>query len=275
MEIVTNLVNGILQKIPSIITMAGTIISNFVNAISPLFPKILQSGATLLLNLVNGIIKNLPQIVSAAAQVIVKITSTIGQNLPQVLQSGITIIGKLAAGLIRAIPTLVGQIPQIVSSVKNAFIRVDWGSIGINIVRGIANGLRNAGHMLWDAVKGVLGNFKSQVLAFFGIHSPSRWGVFVGEMIDAGFAKGIVGNLPSIDSAVSKLQDVATSPFTNASMEYEMQRNVNADSTEKETVSRLDTLIALLKIIIEGRDDGDITERDIIRALRELGVVFA
>lgn len=274
-EIVTNLVNGILQKIPSIITMAGTIISNFVNAIYPLFPKILQSGATLLLNLVNGIIKNLPQIVSAAAQVIVKITSTIGQNLPQVLQSGITIIGKLAAGLIRAIPTLVGQIPQIVSSVKNAFIRVDWGSVGINIVRGIANGLRNAGHMMWDAVKGVLGNFKSQVLAFFGIHSPSRWGVFVGEMIDAGFAKGIVGNLPSIDSAVSKLQDAATSPFTNASMEYEMQRNVNADSTEKETVSRLDTLIALLKNIIEGRDDGDITERDIIRALRELGVVFA
>ena len=255
--------------------MAGTIISNFVNAIYPLFPKILQSGATLLLNLANGIIKNLPQIVSAAAQVIVKITSTIGQNLPQVLQSGITIIGKLAAGLIRAIPTLVGQIPQIVSSVKNAFIRVDWGSVGINIVRGIANGLRNAGHMMWDAVKGVLGNFKSQVLAFFGIHSPSRWGVFVGEMIDAGFAKGIVGNLPSIDSAVSKLQDAATSPFTNASMEYEMQRNVNADSTEKETVSRLDTLIALLKIIIEGRDDGDITERDIIRALRELGVVFA
>ena len=94
-------------------------------------------------------------------------------------------------------------------------------------------------------------------------------------MLAADIAIGIVGNLPSIDSAVSKLQDVATSPFTNASMEYEMQRNVNADSTEKETVSRLDTLIALLKIIIEGRDDGDITERDIIRALRELGVVFA
>lgn len=276
-SILMSIINGILQKIPSIITTAGTIITNFVNAIFPTLPNLLSLGGQILMNLANGVIKNLPQIITAAGQTIIKIVATIGQNLPQILQSGIEITGKLATGLVRAIPTLVGQIPQIVASIKSAFSNVDWVSIGHNIIQGIANGLRNAGNMLWDAVKGVLGSFKDNVLAFFGIHSPSRWGVFVGEMIDAGFAKGIIGELPTVNSAVTKLQDIATSPFSNASLNYELQGAAKASGTDQGTADRLDTLIALLKMIlavIGDKDDENPSERELIRALRDLGVVF-
>ena len=276
-SILMSIINGILQKIPSIITTAGTIITNFVNAIFPTLPNLLSLGGQILMNLANGVIKNLPQIITAAGQTIIKIVATIGQNLPQILQSGIEITGKLATGLVRAIPTLVGQIPQIVASIKSAFSNVDWVSIGHNIIQGIANGLRNAGNMLWDAVKGVLGSFKDNVLAFFGIHSPSRWGIFVGEMIDAGFAKGIIGELPTVNSAVTKLQEIATSPFSNASLNYELQGAAKASGTDQGTADRLDTLIALLKLIlavIGDKDDDNPSERELIRALRDLGVVF-
>ena len=276
-SILMSIINGILQKIPSIITTAGTIITNFVNAIFPTLPNLLSLGGQILMNLANGVIKNLPQIITAAGQTIIKIVATIGQNLPQILQSGIEITGKLATGLVRAIPTLVGQIPQIVASIKSTFSNVDWVSIGHNIIQGIANGLRNAGNMLWDAVKGVLGSFKDNVLAFFGIHSPSRWGVFVGKMIDAGFAKGIIGELPTVNSAVTKLQDIATSPFSNASLNYELQGAAKASGTDQGTADRLDTLIALLKMIlaiIGDNDGGNPGERELIRALRDLGVVF-
>lgn len=276
-SILMSIINGILQKVPGIITTAGTIITNFVNAIFPTLPNLLSLGGQILMNLANGVIKNLPQIITAAGQTIIKIVATIGQNLPQILQSGIEITGKLATGLVRAIPTLVGQIPQIVASIKSAFSNVDWVSIGHNIIQGIANGLRNAGNMLWDAVKGVLGSFKDNVLAFFGIHSPSRWGVFVGEMIDAGFAKGIIGELPTVNSAVTKLQDIATSPFSNASLNYELQGAAKASGTDQGTADRLDTLIALLKMIlavIGDKDDDNPSERELIRTLRDLGVVF-
>lgn len=276
-SILMSIMLGILQKIPSIITTAGTIITNFVNAIFPTLPNLLSLGGQILMNLANGVIKNLPQIITAAGQTIIKIVATIGQNLPQILQSGIEITGKLAAGLIRAIPTLIGQIPQIIESIKNTFLNVDWGSIGHNIIQGITNGLKSAGHMLWEAVKGILGNFKDNVLAFFGIHSPSRWGVFVGEMIDAGFAKGIIGELPTVNSAVTKLQDIATSPFSNASLNYELQGAAKASGADQGTADRLDTLIALLKMIlavIGDKDDDNPSERELIRALRDLGVVF-
>ena len=275
-EIITNLANGILQNIPNVLLLGGTVVADFANAILPALPILLDAGANLLMNLAGGIINNLPQILVVAAQIIALLTATIAQHLPQILQSGIEIIGKLAAGVVRAIPTVVGKIPQVVSGIRSAFSNVDWSTIGRNIIQGIANGLSNAGHMLWDAVKGVLGNFKDKVLEFFGIHSPARWGVYVGQMIDAGFVKGIIGNIPMIDSAVLKLQDAATSPFTNASLNYDIQGTAFASrDADKETVNRLDVLIALLRAILNGRDGGDFSERELIRALRDLGVVFA
>ena len=252
-DFISNIANGILQNLPQVITMAGNVITYFTNTIISLLPTILSAGASLLLKLVNGIINNLPQITQAAVTAIARFVASIGQNLPRILQTGITIIARLAAGLIRAIPSLVGQIPAIVSAIKNAFANTNWLSVGQNIIRGIANGLKNAAHMLWDAVKGVLGNFKDKVLEFFGIHSPARWGVYVGEMIDRGFAKGIVGSL-NLDYAAT---------------------GGNANETGTETINRLDILIALLRMLINKNPDDNFSNRELVRALKDMGVVFA
>lgn len=274
-EIVTNIVNGILQNIPQLLLMAGTLMSSFTESILLALPTILEAGAQLLLNLVNGIIQNAPQIASAAAQTVSKMLTTIGQHLPEVLQSGIEIIGRLAAGLIRAIPTVVGAIPQIVGGIKDAFFDTDWGSIGLNIIQGIANGLSGAASMLWDAVKGVLGNFKDQVLSFFGIHSPSRWGVYVGQMIDTGIANGLVGNLPMVNKASEMLEEMAMNPFSKSNMSYAVNSNLESESGAS---GKLDEVIAILKALLVNSDreiSVTISEREFLRLLREKGVVFA
>ena len=273
-EIVTNIVNGILQNIPQLLLMAGTLMSSFTESILLALPTILEAGAQLLLNLVNGIIQNAPQIVSAAAQTVSKLITTIGQHLPEVLQSGIEIIGRLAAGLIRAIPTVVGAIPQIVGGIKDAFFDTDWGSIGLNIIQGIANGLSGAASMLWDAVKGVLGNFKDQVLSFFGIHSPSRWGVYVGQMIDTGIANGLVGNLPMVNKASEMLEEMAMNPFSKSNMSYAVNGNLESESGAS---GKLDEVIEILKALANSNREISVTisEREFLRLLREKGVVFA
>ena len=273
-DIVTNIVNGILQNIPQMITMAGAAIANFENAIWSALPTVLTAGAQLLINLVNGIIQSLPGIVTAAAQAVTKMVVTIGQHLPEVLQTGIEIIGKLAAGLIRAIPTLLSKLPQIIKGIVNAFIEVDWLSIGINIIKGIGKGLANAGHMLWDAVKDILGNFKDKVLGFFGIHSPSRWGAYVGEMIDLGMARGLINNSKPISDAVNMMQEVVKTPLeSSASVSSDQQ----VAYTGTGIVERLDQLILILGMILNllKMKDGNVSEREMVRVLREMGVVFS
>lgn len=275
-DFISNIVNGILQNLPQVITMAGNVITYFVNTIISMLPTVLSAGARLLLRLVNGIINNLPQITQAAVTAIVRFVASIGQNLPQILQSGITIIAKLTAGLIRAIPNLVGQIPAIISAIVNAFTSQNWGSIGINIISGIASGLRSAAHMLWDAVKGVLGGFKENVLAFFGIHSPSRWGAYVGEMIDTGIANGLIGKTTLVSNAAAELQKSVKKPI-GTSMDLAISGKSSTDSQNSTIAEKLEALLEYLKTTSR-RGDGSIVinlnDREVARALREMGVVF-
>lgn len=275
-DFISNIVNGILQNLPQVITMAGNVITYFVNTIISMLPTVLSVGARLLLRLVNGIINNLPQITQAAVTAIVRFVASIGQNLPQILQSGITIIAKLTAGLIRAIPNLVGQIPAIISAIVNAFTSQNWGSIGINIISGIASGLRSAAHMLWDAVKGVLGGFKENVLAFFGIHSPSRWGAYVGEMIDTGIANGLIGKTTLVSNAAAELQKSVKKPI-GTSMDLAISGKSSTDSQNSTIAEKLEALLEYLKTTSR-RGDGSIVinlnDREVARALREMGVVF-
>lgn len=275
-DFISNIVNGILQNLPQVITMAGNVITYFVNTIISMLPTVLSAGARLLLRLVNGIINNLPQITQAAVTAIVRFVASIGQNLPQILQSGITIIAKLAAGLIRAIPNLVGQIPAIISAIVNAFTSQNWGSIGINIISGIASGLRSAAHMLWDAVKGVLGGFKENVLAFFGIHSPSRWGAYVGEMIDTGIANGLIGKTTLVSNAAAELQKSVKKPI-GTSMDLAISGKSSTESQNSTIAEKLEALLEYLKTTSR-RGDGSIVinlnDREVARVLREMGVVF-
>ena len=274
-DFITNIVNGILQNLPQVITMAGNIITYFANTIISMFPTVLSAGASLLLKLVNGIINNLPQIAQAAATAIVRFVASIGQNLPQILQSGITIIAKLAAGLIRAIPNLVGQIPAIISAIVNAFTSQNWGSIGINIISGIASGLRSAAHMLWDAVKGVLGGFKENVLAFFGIHSPSRWGMFVGEMIDTGIANGLTGNTSLISNAAEELQKSLKKPV-GTSLDFAVSGRNGTENENNALIEKLEQLLEYLKTTSKRGETIviNLNDREVMRVLREMGVVL-
>ena len=103
-------------------------------------------------------------------------------------------------------------------------------------------------------------------------------GVYMSERLILDLQKGVIEGLPSITSAVSELQDIATSPFTNTNLNYDLHGAANSSRTSgNETASRLDTLIALLRAIIEiidGKPSGDVSERELIRALRDMGVVF-
>lgn len=276
-EIVTNLANGILENLPTLISMAGNAITSFIGGILPMLPTVWQAGTDLLLKLVDGVVKNLPSIISAAGIAIGKFILVIGQNLPKILQTGIEILGKLASGLIQAIPELVGKIPQIIRSIQDAFKDTDWLEVGKNIIRGIAEGLKNAGSMLWGAVKGILGNFKDNVLEFFGIHSPSRWGEYVGKMISLGFPRGVENNLNPFRNAMDKLGAVASEPLENTIVKRS-NLTVEKENSNTGIADKLDRLIEILLLILDESDDKEIKlylkDREVARAFKEMGVVF-
>ena len=223
-EIVTQLALGIMQNLPQLVTQGSAAITNYVSGLLSALPSVLQSGVQMVLRLVDGIINNLPAIVSAAAQAIARFVASVASNLPQILSTGIKIIGELASGLIRAIPNLVGKIPQIISSIKNAFLSVDWLSVGVNIIKGIASGVTSAAGQLVDAAVSAATDALNWVKSKLGIHSPSR--VFrdqVGKNMALGIGVGFEDNIPYKDmekqanKMVSRIHGAALGVTTSAS----------------------------------------------------------
>ena len=280
-DMISNIANGILSNIPQLLTSMGNVLSALLKLILSNLPTILQAGAKLLVSLAKGIANNIPTIVSTAMSVMRKLISTILSNLPQILQTGIEIIGKLAAGLIRAIPSLVAQIPRIINAIKTEFTSVDWGSVGWNIISGIASGIRNAAGQLWEAARSTLGNFKDKILGFFGIHSPSRWGAWVGEMLDAGVANGVSGNVGLVTKAANELTDAAENPLNGnvayaVGTDYATRKAASSKSENADLIERMNTLITLMSKMVNNSDGTKIVmnNREVGRALQELGVVF-
>lgn len=223
-EIVTQLALGIMQNLPQLVTQGSAAITNYVSGLLSALPSVLQSGVQMVLRLVDGIINNLPAIVSAAAQAIARFVASVASNLPQILSTGIKIIGELASGLIRAMPNLVGKIPHIISAIKDAFLSVDWISVGVNIIKGIASGVASAAGQLVDAAVSAATDALNWVKSKLGIHSPSR--VFrdqVGKNMALGIGVGFEDNIPYKDmekqanKMVSRIQGAALGVTTSAS----------------------------------------------------------
>lgn len=213
-DMINDVVTGILQGLPGFITAVMNVAQTFVKTIFDNLPAILQAGVNILLNLVNGIIANFPAIANAAFTAIANFAATILQNLPTILQKGVEIIGQLVAGLISAIPKVVAAIPQIIRSIVSAFGSYNWLSIGTDIIRGIANGIKGAAGLIIDAAKNAARSAFEAAKNFLQIGSPSKlFADKIGEMIPAGIAQGITENAGVIHSAMEGLTAMTAADF--------------------------------------------------------------
>ena len=212
-SIIATLVSSLAEQLPQLIPAAFNMVLTLVESLIDNLPQIIMSGLKLMESLAQGIANAIPRVAAKAPVIIGKLASTIITNLPQILQTGVKIITQLAVGLVQGIPSLLGKIPSMISQIKSAFTSVNWGSVGLNIIEGIASGIAGAvGHLIsaaTSAASSALDAIKSKL----GIHSPSR--VFrdqVGKMMALGMGIGFEKNLPvgsmsaGVQKAVQSLQ---------------------------------------------------------------------
>lgn len=214
MQLLGNIATGFMNNYPQIMQAVGNMLANVISLIGQNLPQFMQKGVEFIGQMAQGLINNLPTILSGIADVLAKVIAAIASNLPKFLQKGIELIGKIAAGIIQAIPTVVGKIPQVISGIVNAFGKYNWGSIGTNLIKGIAQGVMNAGGLIKDAALSAARKAFSAVKNFFGIASPSKlMANEVGKYIPAGIAMGIEKNTKPITDAMHDITDMTETAF--------------------------------------------------------------
>lgn len=214
MQLLGNIVTGFMNNYPKIMQAVGNMLANVISLIGQNLPQFMQKGVEFIGQMAQGLINNLPTILSGIADVLARVIAAIASNLPKFLQKGIELIGKIAAGILQAIPTVVGKIPQVISGIVNAFGKYNWGSIGTNLINGIANGVMNAGGLIKDAALSAARKAFNAVKGFFGIASPSKlMANEVGKYIPAGIAMGIEKNTKPITDAMHDITDMTETAF--------------------------------------------------------------
>ena len=227
--LILGLMNAITANLPSLISVGASIIATLVGSLGAQLPQLIPAAVQMILTLVESLISNLPQLITSGLQlmeglaqgianaipqvaakapvIIGKLASTIITNLPKIIQTGVKIITQLAVGLVQGIPALLGKIPSMISQIKNAFTSVNWGSVGMNIISGIASGISSAVGSLISAATSAASSALDAIKSKLGIHSPSR--VFrdqVGKMMALGMGIGFEKNIPvgSMNAGVQK-----------------------------------------------------------------------
>lgn len=252
LTMVTNLLQGIVQALPQIASTAVIVLTTLLDGLSAQLPQLIPIGINAVLNLVQGILNNLPQIIDSGLKLILglaqglinalpdlvgKVPILIGQlvggiinRLPQILQAGVQLLGALANGFISSVPRLIGAIPGMVGQIMRGFTSVNWGSVGLNIITGIATGIAGAAGRLVTAAVNAANNALNWVKRKLGIHSPSR--VFrdqVGEMIGEGMAVGIDESASKVRKAAGRLTGILPSQDASYSVGVaNASRGVNA-----------------------------------------------
>lgn len=252
LTMITNLLQGIVQALPQIASTAVIVLTTLLDGLSAQLPQLIPIGINAVLNLVQGILNNLPQIIDSGLKLILglaqglinampdlvgKAPILIGQlvggiinRLPQILQAGVQLLGALANGFISSVPRLIGAIPGMVGQIMHGFTSVNWGSVGLNIITGIATGIAGAAGRLVTAAVNAANNALNWVKRKLGIHSPSR--VFrdqVGEMIGEGMAVGIDESASKVKKAAGRLTGILPSQDASYSVGVaNASRGVNA-----------------------------------------------
>lgn len=235
LEMIVQLAQGIINALPTIIETVPTIIDNIVNIINDNAPKMLVTGLQLIVMLVEGLIQAIPVIIQELPKIITCIWDTIsavqwislGMKIMTAFKNGIAALLpsiKSAAnntknGIINAIKQMPSKLQALadqgVRGIISKFQSINWGEIGMNVVRGIANGIRSAISWVVDAAKDAAVAALNAAKDFLGIHSPSTlMRDQVGKYISLGMAAGIDdysdSAVHSMESMAQNVSDAAT-----------------------------------------------------------------
>lgn len=279
-KLIAILIKGLIQSIPTLIASIPKIIMAIVSVFAAY--DWLSLGKSLIVGIKNGIMGAKSNAVNAIKNVYSSLVNGI-KNLPSKLKeigtngvknvgSGIT--GKLstvktaarkiityAVNGIKGLPSsLATKAKNAVVKMKDKFTKVDWLSVGKNIVKGIAKGIGDFARILVDKMTSLARKAFDSVTSFFGIHSPSRlMRDKVGKMLPAGISVGLERAFPdTIKTFMNQSKELASVPFKTPEIATGKiipakasaviaQKQSDTNSNNNDVINLLEQLLAVMK----------------------------
>lgn len=191
-EIIKNLGDKIVEKIPEFASKGVELVSRLAETISANIPTILTVGSNIIIALVESVGNNAGKLIGSAVEIIGSLLQGLVQNLPKLLVAGVRLIAQIVAGIVQNMPRILqiagdvisglvtglGQcLPQLLSSGVKIIFEIIKGIV-TNLPQIIATGFKiilALGKAIISAIGTIIGGVGSAIKGFFtSIFSPGK-----------------------------------------------------------------------------------------------------
>lgn len=201
--------SGVWDSIKNVFSIA---INTIIDLINSLLEKVSYVIVKIGEKLWNWITIELPKIINGIITWFKELPSKIWEQLKQIPNKFIL----MATNLINIARTEIPKFVNIFVNFMNELPR-RMLNIGVNIVKGIWNGINNAKDWLINKIKGFAKSITNGIKKALGIHSPSKvMKEQVGQWIPKGIAVGIEANTDSALESLNELSDEIINKMQNA-----------------------------------------------------------
>ena len=153
------------RGVVGMVAAAGAILTDTVGEFALAMPEFANVAVQIVESLLSGLSSNMDAIADGAVDTVMVLADGIIDLLPELIVTGTLLIGKLAAGLILGIPDLIKQLPEMVKEICAGFAEHgdEWKQIGLDIVNGLWNGLKEG----WTVITGWAKDFGGWIEGLF------------------------------------------------------------------------------------------------------------
>ena len=234
-QVLGALVQGLSDSIPQLLSSAVQVISDFALYLADNADAIYDGGLQLVESLVVGITDNLPQLITAAAVLIARFVAAFISHLPKILECAGAMLTTLVDGIVRGAENLAEAALACVAELLGVWdgSMDDWGSIGVNIVKGIQDGILSWWDNLVSSVQEKVNGMISTVKSLLGIHSPSKVFSEIGVNVCAGLAQGLTKG----DRQVKNAAKTVVASVTDSTTELEGQVTRTVETVTQQMAS--------------------------------------
>ncbi len=211
------LIAGIISILPDLIATALELVAQLLLTIGTQLPNILKAGIEILKKLISGILNTIPELLVGTIKVLSAFLAKITEYLPKILVAGITMLGEIVKGIIQSIPQIVDSAKQVTDSFINKWKETNWLQIGLDAIKGIANGIRNGISWVISAAKDVVSAIWDTITGEDGLdeHSPSKKLFGAGVYATEGLINGLNDKMDELERSAYNMAAAITAPVSN------------------------------------------------------------
>lgn len=266
LQLLVSLITGLANAIPQLIAYVPKIVTTITRVLLQNLPLIISSAIKIMLALIKGLVQSLPQLIAMIPRIIISIVQTLARMLPQIVSSGVKIITSLVKGIGQNIKNVGAKAKEVgqafLEKVKEFPSKML--NVGLDLVKGIWNGISNGTGWIKSQISSWVGNVTSFLKKLFKIGSPSKlFADEIGKNLALGIGTGFTHEMKAVEA---EMGDAIPKSF-NIDTSVNGMNASNGMTYSADVVGAFKEALSQVKIVLDDEVAGEFVDRTVTRII--------